>query len=80
MHNIKIELCRLDWYSSSPSTFVLYKKMYEYMCKMFPSNRQKLKKRIYMKKVLDRLRHIDVDKRHNLLCHAKPILVQIYVT
>ena len=40
---VKIQFCPLDWYSSSPTTIVLYKRMY--MCKMLPSNRQKLKKR-----------------------------------
>ena len=39
----EIEFCPLDWYSSSSTAIVLYKRMY--MCKMFPSNRQKLKKR-----------------------------------
>ena len=43
MHSVKIEFCPLDWYSSSPTTIVLYNKMY--MCKVFPSNRKKLKKR-----------------------------------
>ena len=43
MHSVKIEFCPLDWYSSSPTTIVLYKKMR--MCKVFPSNRKKLKKR-----------------------------------
>ena len=48
MLSVKIELCPLDWYSSSPTAIFLYKRMY--MCKMFPSNRQKLKKNtIYMK-------------------------------
>ena len=42
MHNVKIEFCPLDWYSSSPTTIVLYKKMY---IKYFISNRQKLKTR-----------------------------------
>ena len=40
---VEIEFCPLDWYSSSSTTIVLYKRMY--MCKMFQSNRQKLKKR-----------------------------------
>ena len=46
---VKIEFCPLDWYSSSSTAIVLCKIMY--MCKMFPSNRQKLKKEnaIYMK-------------------------------
>ena len=43
MLSVKIKFCPLDWYSSSPTAIVLYEKMY--MCKMFPSNRQKLKKR-----------------------------------
>ena len=37
MHSVKIEFCPLDWYSSSPTAIVLYKKMY--MCKMLPRNR-----------------------------------------
>ena len=45
MLSVKIECCLLDWYASSPTAIVLYKRMY--MCKMFPSNRQKLKKRQY---------------------------------
>ena len=40
---VKIEFCRLDWYSSSPTAIVLCKIIY--MCKMFSSYRQKLKKR-----------------------------------
>ena len=43
MLSVKIEFCPLGWYSSSPTAIVLYKRMY--MCKMLPSNRQKLKKR-----------------------------------
>ena len=43
MLSVKIEFCPLDWYSSSPTAIVLYKRMN--MCKMLPSNRQKLKKR-----------------------------------
>ena len=42
MLNVKIEFCPLDWYSSSPTAIFLYKRMY--MCKVFPSNCQKLKK------------------------------------
>ena len=26
MHSVKIEFCPLDWYSSSPTTIVLYNK------------------------------------------------------
>ena len=40
---LEIEFCPLDWYSSSPTAIVLRKILYMY--KMFPSNRQKLKKR-----------------------------------
>ena len=43
MLSVKIEFCPLDWYSSGPTTIILYNRMY--MCKVFPSNRQKLKKR-----------------------------------
>ena len=43
MLSVKIEFCPLDWYSSSPTTTVLYNRMYMY--KVFPSNRQKLKMR-----------------------------------
>ena len=43
MLSVKIEFCPLDCYSSSPIAIVSYKRMY--MCKIFPSNRQKLKKR-----------------------------------
>ena len=43
MLSVKIEFCKLHWYSSSPTTIVLYKRMY--MCKILPNNRQKLKKR-----------------------------------
>ena len=43
MLSAKIEICRLDWYSSSPTAIILYKRMF--MCKMLSSNRQKLKKR-----------------------------------
>ena len=49
MLSVKIEFCPLDWYSSSPTAIVLYKRIY--ICKMFPSNRQSSKKEnaIYMK-------------------------------
>ena len=40
MLSVKIKFCPLDCYSSSPTAIVLYNKMYEYMCKVFPSNRQ----------------------------------------
>ena len=43
MLSVKIDFCPVDWYSSSSTAIVLYKKMY--MCKMLPSNRQKLKKK-----------------------------------
>ena len=43
MLSVKIEFCRLDWYSSSPTAIVLHNRMY--MCKVFSSNSQKLKKR-----------------------------------
>ena len=43
MHRVKIEFCPLDWYSSSPTAIVLYDRMY--LCRVFSSNRQKLKKR-----------------------------------
>ena len=48
MLSVKIEFCLLDWYSSSPTAFVLYNRMYT--CKAFPSNCHKLKKEnaIYM--------------------------------
>ena len=51
MLSVKIEFCPLDWYSSSSTAIVLYKRMYTRMCKMLSSNCQKLKKRnaIYMK-------------------------------
>ena len=41
MISVKIEFCPLDWYSSSPTAILLYNRMY--MCKVFLSNRQKLK-------------------------------------
>ena len=48
MLSVKIKLCPLDWYSSGPTAIGLYNRMY--ICKIFPSNRQKLKKNaIYMK-------------------------------
>ena len=40
---VKIEFFPLDCYSNSPTVIVFCKILY--MCKMFPSNRQKLKKR-----------------------------------
>ena len=42
MISVKIELCSLGCYLSSSTAIVLYNRMY--MCKMFSSNRQKLKK------------------------------------
>ena len=79
---VKIEFCPLDWYSSSPTAIVLRKILY--MCKMFPSNRQKLKKRKCdlheISSTVHCLRHIDVGKRRNSLRHAKPIIGKIHVT
>ena len=43
MISVKIEICPLDWYSSSPTAILLYNRMY--LCKVFLSNRQKLKNR-----------------------------------
>ena len=43
MLSVKIKFCPLDWYSNSSTAIVLCNRMY--MCKMFPNNRQKLKKR-----------------------------------
>ena len=43
MISVKIEFCPLDWYSSSSTAILLHNKMY--MCKVFLSNRQKLKNR-----------------------------------
>ena len=53
-----------------------------YMCKMFPNNRQKLKKRKcnLHEIILHRFRHFEVGKRRNLLRHAKPILGKLNVT
>ena len=39
MLSVKIEFCPLDWYSSSPTAIVLYKRMY--MCKMLSSKSSK---------------------------------------
>ena len=48
MLSVKIEFFPIDWYSSSPTAIVLYNRIY--MCKVFSSNRQKLKKNaIYIK-------------------------------
>ena len=63
---VKIEFCPLDWYSSSPTAIVLCKILY--MCKMFPSNRQKLKKR---KCDLHEISSTSSRKRRNSLQHAK---------
>ena len=51
MLNLKIEFCRLDWYSSSPTAFVLYKKMYSICAKCFQSiaKSSKIENAIYMK-------------------------------
>ena len=43
MLSVKIDFCPLDWYLSSLTTIILYNRLY--MCKVFPSNRQKLKKK-----------------------------------
>ena len=43
MHNVKIKFYPLDGFSSSPIAIVLYDRMC--MCKVFPSNLQKLKRR-----------------------------------
>ena len=43
MFSVKIEFCPLDWYLRGLTAIVLYKRMY--MCKMFPRNRQNLRKR-----------------------------------
>ena len=61
MLSIRIEFYPLDWYSSnfnfSPAKIVLYNRMC--MFKVFASKRQKLKKNaIFLKKILQRLRHM----------------------
>ena len=80
MFSVKIEFCPLDWHSSSPTAIVLYKRMY--MCKMFPSNRQKLKK---IKCDLHEISSASPKafrrrQGRNSLRHAKPILGKIHVT
>ena len=49
MHSVKIEFCPLDWYSSSPTTIVLYNKMS--ICKYFQAIAKTSKKEnaIYIK-------------------------------
>ena len=80
MLSVKIEFCPLDWYSSTLTAIVLYKRMY--MCKMFPSNRQNLKKRKCdlhdINSVLPRA--FQRGKRRNSLRHAKPIPNKIHLT
>ena len=44
MLSIKIEFYPLDWYSSNSTAIVLYNKMY--MCKVFSSNCQNLKRKM----------------------------------
>ena len=80
MLSVKIEFCPLDWYSSSPTTIVLYERMY--MCKMFPSNLQKLKKRkCDLHEISSALpKAFRRQQRRNSLRHAKPILGKIRVT
>ena len=79
MHRVKIEFYPLDWYSSNPTTIVLYNKMY--MCKVFPSNRKKLKKRkCDLHEICSASPNIDVVKRRNSLRHARPIFGKIHVT
>ena len=43
MTSVKIKFCLLDWYLSNPTAILLWNRMY--MCKVFLSNRQKLKNR-----------------------------------
>ena len=43
MLSVKIEFCPLDWCLNNQTAIVLYNRMY--MFKMFPSKRQKLKKK-----------------------------------
>ena len=77
MLSVKIEFCALNCYSSSPTAIVLYNRMY--MCKIFPSNRQKLKKR---KCDLHEISSASpkTQQRRNSRRHAKPILGKIHVT
>ena len=51
MLSVKIEFCPLDWYSSSPTAIVLYKRMYCICVKCFQAIAKSLKKEnaIYMK-------------------------------
>ena len=51
MLSVKIEFCPLDWYSSSPTAIVLYKKMYSICAKCFQAIAKSSKKEnvIYMK-------------------------------
>ena len=81
MLSVKIEFYPLDWYSSSPTAIVFYKKMY--ICKMFPSNRQKLKTRkcdLHKISSASPKAYFDVGNRRDSLRHAKPILGKIHVT
>ena len=74
MHSVKIEFSPLDWYSSSPTTIVLYNRMY--MCKLFSSNRQKLKNRkcnLHLSKFCTASGISTSSKRRNSLRHEKPI-------
>ena len=78
MLSVKIEFCPLDWYSTSSTAIVLYKRMY--VCKMFSNNRRKLKQRkCDLHIILHRLRHFDIGKRRSSLRHAKPIFGKIHV-
>ena len=51
MLSVKIEFCLLDWYSSSSTPIVLYKKMYSICAKCFQAIAKSSKKgnEIYMK-------------------------------
>ena len=44
MFKVKIKFCPFDWYSSSPTAIVLYKRIYT--CKIFSSNPQKTQKKM----------------------------------
>ena len=78
MLSVKIEFCPLDWYSCNPTSIVLYKRVY--ICKMLPSNCQKLKKKCdlyeisYASPVV-----LILTSAKDVIRFAKPILVKIHV-
>ena len=71
MLSVKIKFCPLDWYSSSPTAIILYKRCICVKCFQAIAKSSKKGNAIYMKYVLHRLGHFDVRKRRNSFASSR---------